>query len=861
LNLKWKSPAACLLGVLLFALISSASQAAPSAFRPPAVPLVTSDPYLSIWSESDRLTDDVTRHWTHQEHPLVSLIRVDGQTFRLMGRDPADFSPLPQTGVQVTPTRSIYQFEDAHVHVTLTFMTAALPNDLDALTRPVTYLTWSVRSVDGKSHAVSVYDSASALISVNTPDQKVEWSRQEMGPLTALKVGTVDQTLLSPAGDDVRIDWGYLYAAASTRQSQAATGGDQALIDHFAASGSLPTEDDTRLPRAASDNTPVLAFVFPLGQIGSSPVDCHLIIAYDELYAVSLAGKNLRPYWRRGRATPSDLLQAAERDYSRMSVRCAQFDAQLMADAAKVGGPRYAQICALAYRQSLAATGIAADARGKPLLFTKENTSNGDIATADVLFPTSPIWLLLNPNLAKASAVPILAYAASPQWKFPNSPHDLGTYPVASATGDAGEAMPVEESGNMLLLCDAIAKADGNADFVKPYWPQLTQWAQYLVQYGLDPEDQLCTDDFMGHLAHNANLSVKAILALAAYGDLCRRRGDKQGAAKYAQLAKDDAAHWIQVADAGDHSLLAFDKPGTWSQKYNLVWDKVLGLNVFPPSVAEKEITFYKSQLKIYGVPLDSRTLIGDTDHSFFSATLADKQSDFEALISPFYDYLNVTTARLPLLDTYQTNDLHSDGLHARSVVGGVFIKMLADPALWKKWAGADPRKVSGWAPLPPPPTVTYIVPTSTAVPVFWRYTTTVNSPPADWYKTIFDDSGWKIGKGAFGSDPHPGVVMGTAWTDSPGDLWLRRTLILPPGDYSHLAFMVYHDEDVEIYVNGVPAAQARGYNNGYEPLAISPEAKALLKPGAQITLAVHVHQTWGGQGVDVGLARVVQSK
>jgi len=83
----------------------------------------------------------------------------------------------------------------------------------------------------------------------------------------------------------------------------------------------------------------------------------------------------------------------------------------------------------------------------------------------------------------------------------------------------------------MILLCDAIAQMDGNADFTAPWWPQLTQWAKYLENYGLDPENQLCTDDFMGHLAHNSNLSVKAILALAAYGDLCKMRGDKENAA------------------------------------------------------------------------------------------------------------------------------------------------------------------------------------------------------------------------------------------------------------------------------------------------------------------------------------------
>ena len=295
----------------------------------------------------------------------------------------------------------------------------------------------------------------------------------------------------------------------------------------------------------------------------------------------------------------------------------------------RVGGARYAQIAALAYRQCLAATGIAADANKQPLLFTKENTSNGDIATVDVIFPMDPMLILFSPALAKASLVPILSYADSAHWKFPNAPHDLGTYPIARGTDDGGEGMPVEESGNLLILCDAIAQMDGNANFVKPWWPKLTQWAQYLEKYGLDPEEQLCTDDFMGHLAHNANLSVKAILGLAAYGDLCRLRGDQTNAARYAQLAKTDAAHWMKVAAEGDHYRLAFDKPNSWSQKYNLAWDRILGLNIFPASVAETEVAWYKKVMQRYGVPLDSRTHLTKTEWSVWSATLAGSQADF----------------------------------------------------------------------------------------------------------------------------------------------------------------------------------------------------------------------------------------
>lgn len=820
-----------------------------AALRPPAVPLVTADPYLSIWSEADHLTDKNTQHWTHHDNSLISLIRIDGVAYRLMGADPSSVPAMPQTSLQVLPTRSIYNFENSNIHVTLTFMTAALPHDLNVMTRPLSYITWEVRSVDGKSHAVSIYDSTSSQLAVNEPTQAVDWRREKMGKLTAMRVGTVDQTLLTPAGDDTRIDWGYAYAAAPLNLATAAIGGNQELLADFVSSGTLPAKDDSRMPRPVNDDQPVMALAFDLGNVNSAPVSRHVIVAYDEIYSIKFAGKNLRPYWRRNGATPSDLLQSAERDYPSLMKRCTKFDTDLMADMTKVGGNRYAQIAALAYRQCLAANGYAADSNKQLLMFTKENTSNGDIATVDVIFPQDPMLLLFSSTLAKASLVPVLDYAMDPRWKFPNAPHDLGTYPNARASGDQGEGMPVEESGNMLILCDAISQMDGNTDFAAHYWPKLTQWAEYLQQYGLDPEDQLCTDDFMGHLAHNANLSVKAILALAAYGDMCRMKGDTAGAAKYAAEAKTDAAHWVKVADAGDHSLLAFDKPGTWSQKYNLVWDKILSLNVFPPEVAQKEVAYYKTVMQQYGVPLDSRTHLTKTDWSVWSATLADNQADFETLVSPIYDYLNNTTTRDPLSDSYVTDNIKSGGMHARPVVGGIFIKMLSDRAMWKKWSSGEKVKGANWAPLPPAPIVTQVVPTEQT----WSYTT--DKPADDWTSANFDDSTWAKGQAGFGNAPN--LIAHTPWTTS--DIWIRRTLTVPADVSKNLQFYVYHDEDIDIYVNGVFAAKEAGYVNGYEPLAISDKARALLKPGATVTIAAHCHQTEGGQGIDIGLANVVQ--
>ena len=840
---------------LTFILAVAFLFAAPTArsdFRPPAVPLVTCNPFLSIWSEADRLTDVTTKHWTGRDHPLVSLIRVDGASYRIMGAKPAAVSPMTQTSLRTFPTRSIYEFEQAGVHVSLSFLQPLLPDDLDVFSWPLAYITWSVRSVDGAEHKVEIYDSTSSLLSVNNPEEPVEWSRQTAGDLTLLRVGTVEQPVLGSSGDSHRINWGYACIAARKGEAKSAIGENTALVQSFVSTGTLPSKEDARSPRAAKDAEPVLAFAFDLGKVGKEPVQRKVAVAYDEIFAIKYFGKKLLPYWARNGAKMSELLQTAFREYPKLLPRCEAFDTELLADLTKMGGEKYAAITALAYRECIAGNGLAADSNKQPLLFCKENTSNGNMATVDVFFPMDPIWILLSPSLAKASLVHVLMYSATPRWKFPNAPHDLGEYPIVFGRDDGGEGMPVEESGNMLLLCDAIAHADGNADFVSPWWPQLTQWAAYLEKYGLDPEKQLCTDDFMGHLAHNANLGIKAILGLAAYGDLCRMRGDEANAKKYSDLAKGYAAHWMQVADDGDHYRLAFDKPGTWSLKYNLVWDRLLGLNIFPPSVAQKEIAHYKRVMQPYGVPLDSRTKGTKTDWLFWAATLAENQVDFEAIIDPVYHYFNETTVRNPLADFYRTDTVKSSGMHARPVVGGFFIKMLSDRELWKKWASRDKLKPANWAAVPTQPKFETIIPMEQA----WCYT--VETPAEEWMNPMFNDTAWGKGQGGFGFST-PSFTPHTEWKSK--DIWLRREITVPDGTHSDIQFLTYFNAGIDIYVNGIHAAGDQTRTKNYALMELSPHARALIKPGAKVVIAVHGSGRQGAQGIDVGLVDVLELK
>ncbi|MGA9798929.1 MAG: DUF4965 domain-containing protein [Terriglobales bacterium] len=679
--------------LVVFAL----SHAVAKDFRPPAVPLVANSPYFSVWSMADHLTDDVTRHWTGTPQSLAGLVRIDGKAYRIIGDEPEEIPALEQRKLQVLPTRTIYDFEGGGVAITLTFMTPVLPADLDAMSRPVTYVTWTVRSKDGNEHSVSLYFDASGQLAVDSSAQRVVASRLHFGEVTALRVGSQEQPVLQKAGDFIRIDWGYLYVVAPPN-----SGAEQVIAERraartgFAGTGSIPADDaDTPMP-AGDWEGPALTYRFDLGKVGATPVSRYVVLAYDESFSVQYLDRWLRPYWRRKGATVAGMLAESMRDYESLSARCQKFDEELMADLRRVGGEDYALLAALAYRESFAAQGLAVDYDGTPLSFPKENSSCGCIATVDVIYPAAPILLLFNTTLLKASMTPVLAYAGTYHWPFRWAPHDLGIYPHANghdypANVDLNSVeghMPVEESANMILMAAAIAKADGNADYAARYWPLFSKWANYLKEKGLDPERQIVTDDFTGPLAHNANLSVKAISALGAYAKLCEMLGKKDEANSYRKTAEQYVQDWRRMAADGDHYKLAFDQPGTWSQKYNLIWDKLLELNLFPPDVARTEIKFYLTKQNAFGLPLDPRALYTKLDWLLWTASLADKPADFEALLSPAIKLVNETPDRLPLTDFYDTDTGKHRAFQARSVVGGVFIKLLTDDATWKKWAG-----------------------------------------------------------------------------------------------------------------------------------------------------------------------------
>ncbi|MCM1177026.1 MAG: DUF4965 domain-containing protein [Clostridium sp.] len=583
---------------------------------------------------------------------------------------------LEQTAVQkyanVQATQTHYGFTCGNVDLDLTFSAPLFLEDLDLVSRPVNYVTYNVTSNDGAAHDVEVYFEASPRWALDVPYQDCSSETVEDGRLVMLKSGSREQNILSRAGDDLRIDWGYFYLAAPKANAVVAVADGDALKRAF-----VDGTFSSSLGLKGSNDSAKMAMVCDLGT--SRKASGHVMVAYDDIYSIQYFGENLRPWWNRnGNSSIIEQLHKAEKDYCRLIDRCYAFDAKMMKDAEKAGGKQYAELCALAYRQSIAAHKLVEAPDGDILWFSKENNSNGSIGTVDITYPSAPMYLYYNTDFAKGMMNHIYYYSESGRWTKPFPAHDVGTYPLANGQTYGGD-MPVEESGNMIIITAAACVLDKDASYAAKHWDALTTWTDYLVEYGLDPENQLCTDDFAGHFAHNVNLSAKAIVAIGCYGRMAKMLGKDDVAEKYTAKAREMAAEWVKMAADGDHFRLTFDRPGTWSQKYNLVWDRLLGLGLFPKEVYDKEIAYYLTKQNEYGLPLDSRMAYTKTDWVLWTATLADSQEDFVKFIEPICRFEDETLDRVPMSDWIWTDKPHMRGFKARSVVGGYFIKMLEE--------------------------------------------------------------------------------------------------------------------------------------------------------------------------------------
>lgn len=631
--------------------------------RPPAIPLITIDPYFSIWSSRDELYDGTTVHWTDKDNTIDGFVIVDGEKLRFMGQKQRYEDIIEQVSFDMDALVTSYAFANEKIKLFLDFYTPFFIEDMYRLSRPVSYLKIRYESLDGKKHDVSVKIAASEELCLDKAgEHDVETEKVAITDgIFAYKMGAKEQNYLNREGDDLRIDWGYFYLCAP-KNSKLST-----FIDE-------------------EENMTFVCADFGLEENENADV----LFAYDDIYSIEYFKKPLKAYWHTKGITIEEAIREALDESDEILAKCHEFSAKISADAERVGGEKYAELLTLAYRQVIAAHKIVTDENGDILFISKECFSNGCAATVDVTYPSAPLFLLYNTELLKGMLRPIFKYTISDEWVFDFAPHDVGTYPLVNGQRYGWKSktleeyktkqMPVEECGNMLILMANIAMLDGNMDFASQYMPILEQWVKYLVEFGADPENQLCTDDFAGHLAHNCNLSLKAIMGIQGYSFLLDMGGDKENAEKYAKIAKDMADSWSERAYNGDGSFrLAFDKPDTFSMKYNIVWDKIWGTKLFKDYLITSEFFSNLKHINYYGMPLDSRKAYTKSDWLVWTACLAPTKEDFENFIAPLWDAYNVTTSRVPMTDWYDTNTAAMVGFRHRTVQGGLFIKLLEE--------------------------------------------------------------------------------------------------------------------------------------------------------------------------------------
>ena len=635
--------------------------------RLPALPLIANDPYFSIWMPGDTLTSACPVHWSGAPKHLDGHIAVDGKEYVFLGQSSR---PAMETrALRVTPTQTAGVMEAAGVELTVSFWSPALPDDPDALSTPITFMDYSLVSMDGREHAVSLRFFASAALCYDgvTPPP-LQGDDFSCDGLNMAFIGQARQRVLGHSGDHITMDWGYLYMASAGNVTKE-NGGLRFTVE------------------AAVGNAPAKGFV---------------MLGYDDIASIHYFGACCKAWGLRdGKTLPQALAEFARRHDAFLN-ECAALDEKVLSEAREIGGEDYALIAAAAWRHTFAAHKLIATPEGEMAFLSKENDSNGCIGTVDVSYPSVPLFLKFCPELVNALCRPVLRFASLPVWREDFAPHDVGRYPYATGQVYAAQRplpngavplpfylypagtdvydlryqMPVEECGNMLIMLEAAASFGAKEDLIREYASVLEKWVKYLDTYGEDPGEQLCTDDFAGHLARNVNLSAKATVGVACWARILRRLEREEEAERWEKRAREMAQSWLERAKTAEATALTFDGTG-WSMKYNLVWDRVLNLNLLPKEFYDRETRSYLRRMNEFGLPLDSRADYTKSDWLVWSAAMAQDPAVFRQLIAPLAHYLRHTSTRVPFSDWYDTKTGRYVAFIGRSVQGGVYMPLL----------------------------------------------------------------------------------------------------------------------------------------------------------------------------------------
>ena len=316
--------------------------------RAPSVPLITVDPYFSVWSAADRLTDTVTEHWTGKPNTMTGIAVIDGKEYYFMGKPNRSADIMKQISLDITALSTEYKFSAGGVELTANFCTPLLPDDYYYFTRPVSYLKLSYKSEDGASHKVSAKIAVSEELCLDWRGQMpVTTEVLEKDGIKMAKMGGTRQNVLGRRGDDIRIDWGYVYLATK--------------------GGKIYTED---IPFPFKERERHGESIFLTCMVAENTVaktGTLFAFAYDDVESMIYFGDRLKTWWNKDGQKIEDEIVNAFADYKEVYAKAVTFGKRMFADAQKAGGEKYAELLSLAYRQVCAAHKLVLDKDGNIL--------------------------------------------------------------------------------------------------------------------------------------------------------------------------------------------------------------------------------------------------------------------------------------------------------------------------------------------------------------------------------------------------------------------------------------------------------------------------------------------------------------
>lgn len=650
----------------------------------PAYPLITIDPYFSYWSFTDVLNKSDTRHWTGKRTPITGDIIIGDVSYRFLGKGE---NTIPQVKRDVTPLKTTYFFENEFGRLCVSFWSPAILQKVELFSRPCSYIDYEFEPFDNKNHKIEVcFSFDETFVYDQKKDSKIFGDTLKHEQVSLGYMSKRKQPLLETSGDDLTINWGYLLLSGAKELSNVT------FVQGSKKAALVISTDISKQKKS------------------------FVVVSYDDVIAFNYFGDLLPGYWRKKHASIIDAITCAHKEHDSLLVLVNQKDTELLEAADKSGGLELQKIITASYRQSIAAHKACEDPNGNLLFISKENFSNGCAATVDVTYPSVPLFLLENPELVLGMIRPILKNAKMPFWIFDFAPHDAGRYPHVTGNVygmadqfsngprkdlcivhnketyppyhfysndpsifDINRQMPVEECGNMLIVVYLAAKLLDNKTIIKENYDNFEKWVQYLVKHGKNPGNQLCTDDFAGHLAANANLALKAIYGIESFALINKFCGQQETYEKYHAIAKEYALSWAETASVGSHTALTLDSKNGWSLKYNMLWDRLLGTNFFTKELYENELDLYISKSNKFGIPLDSRKDYTKSDWLVWVSALTDDIKKRELIYKGIVAFLEKTKDRVPFADWYDTVTGKKMMFQARSVQAGCFASILVD--------------------------------------------------------------------------------------------------------------------------------------------------------------------------------------